>query len=52
MKILVDVMGSDLGPAELLRGVVSAASNYDAEISAVGRREELETIAKENGIDL
>lgn len=45
-------MGSDLGPAELLRGVVSASSHFDAELVAVGRREELENVARENGIDL
>ena len=52
MKILIDVMGSDLGPSELLRGVVSAASRFDAELVAVGRKEELEKIAKEKAIDL
>ena len=45
-------MGSDLGPAELLRGVVSAASRFDAKLVAVGRREEIEAIAKEKSIDL
>ena len=45
-------MGSDLGPAELLRGVVSAASHYDAELCAVGQSEELNRIAKEQSIDL
>jgi len=45
-------MGSDLGPAELLRGVVSAASRFDATLYAVGRQDELEKIAKENSIDL
>ena len=45
-------MGSDLGPAELLRGVVSAAKRFDVELTAVGRRDEIEKIVKENGIDL
>ena len=45
-------MGSDLGPAELLRGVVAATKRYDAELTAVGPREEIEKTAKENGIDL
>lgn len=52
MKILIDVMGSDLGPAELIRGVVSATKRFDAELTAVGQKEEIEKIAKENGIDL
>lgn len=52
MKILIDVMGSDLGPAELLRGVVSASSRFDAELVAVGQKEELERIAEEYRIDL
>ena len=52
LKILVDVMGSDRGPLEMLRGVVAAASRFDAELTAVGRCEEIEKIAKENGIDL
>ena len=52
MKILIDVMGSDLGPAELIRGVVSATKRFDAELTAVGQKDEIEKIAKENGIDL
>ena len=52
MKILIDVMGSDLGPAELLRGVVSATKRFDAELTAVGPLDEIEKIARENGIDL
>ncbi len=52
MKILIDVMGSDLGPAELLRGVVSATKRFDAELAAVGPQDEIEKIARENGIDL
>ncbi|MBR4771052.1 MAG: phosphate acyltransferase PlsX [Clostridia bacterium] len=52
MKILIDVMGSDLGPAELLRGVVAATKRFDASLTAVGPREEIEKTAKENGIDL
>ena len=52
MKILIDVMGSDLGPAELIRGVVSATKRFGAELTAVGQKEEIEKIAKENGIDL
>lgn len=45
-------MGSDLGPAELLRGVVSATKRFDAELSVVGPTDEIEKAAKENGIDL
>ena len=45
-------MGSDLGPAELLRGVVSATKRFDAELSVVGPTDEIENAAKENGIDL
>lgn len=45
-------MGSDLGAAELLRGVVSAAERFDAEMMAIGREETLREFAKENGIDL
>ena len=45
-------MGSDLGPAELLRGVVSATKRFDAKLSVVGPTDEIEKAAKENGIDL
>ena len=45
-------MGSDLGPAELLRGVVSATKRFDADLSVVGPTDEIEKAAKENGIDL
>lgn len=53
MKIAVDAMGGDLGPAEVVKGAVRAAREYNVEILLVGRRSELEReIAKHSGTAL
>lgn len=39
MKIAVDVMGTDYGPAEIIKGVLQAVSEYGCDVVLVGDRE-------------
>lgn len=41
MKVAVDAMGGDLGPSEVVRGAVLAASEYDVPLVLVGKKEEI-----------
>ncbi|MCL5264108.1 MAG: phosphate acyltransferase PlsX [Chloroflexi bacterium] len=42
MKIAVDVMGGDLGPAEAIKGAMMAVREYDIEVALVGRQADIE----------
>lgn len=52
MRIIVDVMGGDNAPFEMVKGVCAAASEYSASYILVGDRPEIERIAEEQGLDL
>lgn len=52
MNIIIDAMGGDHAPKEILQGAADAVKEYGIEITAVGRKDEIEACAKENGIDL
>ena len=52
MRIAVDVMGGDNAPLELVRGVVMAANEYNAEIVMVGDTAEINRVAIENELDI
>lgn len=52
MKIIVDLMGADNSPDELLKGTLDAAEETEAEFILVGNRSEIERIASENGYDI
>lgn len=52
MKILVDVMGGDNPPLELVRGVVDAAKLFDVELVILGHKDLIETEAKKAGVRL
>lgn len=52
MNILIDAMGGDNAPKEILRGAADAVRAYGIHVTAVGRKTVMETCAKENGIDL
>ncbi len=52
MKIIIDAMGGDNAPKEMLLGAAAAVREYGVQIVAVGRREQIEECAKENGIEL
>ncbi len=52
MRVIVDMMGGDKAPLEVLRGVVSAAGECSASFVLVGNREELLRIARQYACDI
>lgn len=50
--IIVDMMGGDNAPLETVKGVALAAKEFKARYVLVGNRDELLSVAKENGISL
>ena len=52
MRIIVDVMGGDKAPAEILKGVMLADAEYSANFILVGNENIINELAKENGYDL
>ena len=52
MRMIVDCMGGDKAPLEMLKGVIDAKAELGGEYLLVGHREILESTAKENGLDL
>ena len=51
MKIILDAMGGDHAPEAPVMGAVDAAKAYGAEITLVGRGEEILGVLKKNGIE-
>lgn len=51
MKIILDAMGGDLAPEAPVMGAIDAVKAYGAEITLVGRGEEILAVLKKNGID-
>ena len=51
MNIIIDAMGGDNAPKEILLGAAAAVREYGVQITAVGRRRDIEACARENGID-
>ena len=51
MKIILDAMGGDLAPEAPVMGAIDAVRAYGAEITLVGRGEEILEVLKKNGID-
>ncbi len=53
MKIILDAMGGDNAPAEILKGAAAAVSQWpDLSITAVGKEAVIRNCAKENSISL
>ncbi len=52
MKIIIDCMGGDNAPLEILKGVINAKTELGGEYLLVGHKEILETTARENGLDI
>ena len=52
MRIIIDAMGSDKAPLEIMKGVLSATLECDAKFTLVGDLGEIERIAKEIGLNL
>ena len=51
MKIILDAMGGDLAPESPVLGAIDAVKAYGAEITLVGRGEEILEVMKKHGID-
>lgn len=52
MKIIIDCMGGDNAPLEMLKGVIDAKAELGGEYLLVGHKEILENTARENGLDI
>lgn len=50
MKIIVDAFGGDNAPLEILKGCVSAVSEYGIDVILVGNKKELEEVIEKNSI--
>ena len=51
MKIILDAMGGDFAPEAPVMGAIDAVKAYGAEITLVGRGEEILEVLKKNGND-
>ena len=51
MKIILDAMGGDFAPEAPVLGAIDAAKEYGAQITLVGRGEEILAVLKKNGIE-
>ena len=51
MRILIDAMGGDNAPREIVRGAVDAVKEFNVDVSLVGREDEILPILKEWGVD-
>lgn len=52
MKIIVDAFGGEHAPLEMIKGARQAADEYGVQILLSGDREQIESCAKQNSIDL
>lgn len=50
MKIIIDAMGGDLAPEAPILGALQGAKDFGAQITLVGRGEEILQVMKKNGI--
>lgn len=51
MKIIIDAMGGDNAPSEIVHGAIEAAKSQNVEITLVGRGDEILEAMRESGID-
>ena len=51
MKIILDAMGGDNAPLAPVMGAVDAARDFGAQVTLVGRTNEIMEVLKENGMD-
>lgn len=52
MRIIIDCMGGDNAPLEMLKGVLDAKAELGGEYLLFGHKEILETTARENGLNI
>ena len=51
MRVIIDVMGGDKAPLEVLKGVLCAAKECSAEFTLVGNTDEIQRISKDIGLN-
>ena len=51
MKIILDAMGGDYAPLAPVMGAVDAAKDFGAQITLIGRQEQIMQTLKDNGLD-
>ena len=51
MKIILDAMGGDFAPEAPVLGAIQAAKDFGAQVTRVGRGEEILEAMRKNGID-
>ena len=51
MRIILDAMGGDNAPFAPVMGAVDAAKDFGAQITLIGRQEQILATLKENGIE-
>ncbi|MGI6167597.1 MAG: phosphate acyltransferase PlsX [Eubacteriales bacterium] len=52
MRIILDAMGGDSAPEEIIKGAVLAAGEFDVDITLVGNRQKIEDAAAECRLDI
>lgn len=52
MKIIIDAMGGDNAPAEIIKGAAQAVAEYNVELVFVGDSTQITAVAQEIGFDL
>ena len=52
MRIIIDAMGGDHAPGEIVKGAVQAQQQYDVDIILVGQEDKVTACLRENGVSL
>ncbi len=52
MKIIVDAMGGDNAPLEIIKGALDAHNEYGVDIILVGQEDVIKSVSSENNIDI
>ncbi len=52
MKILVDAMGGDNAPLEIIKGSIQAHNEYGVDIILVGQEDVIKSVSDENNLDI
>ena len=51
MRVVVDAFGGDNAPLEIIKGAAAASKEYDVDITLTGKKEIIESLIKEKGIE-
>ncbi|HOA84803.1 MAG TPA: phosphate--acyl-ACP acyltransferase, partial [Bacillota bacterium] len=52
MKIILDAMGGDNAPEEIIKGAVLAADEFNIDVTLVGNKQKIEDAAAECRLDI